>query len=134
MTKLELINKSLLPYLTGKKPLGIIQIGSQKTVRCRYYNAETKASCAIGQWLKEPERFTGMLGSAPAFFQQYLPNDVLQTEVQNILTVEEWGCVQQIHDSYAMETVQLSIILELEESIGEPLTEIRAILDGKIEE
>ena len=123
MTKSELINKSLLPYLKGEKPFGFDGID------CVYYNPTTKACCAIGQWLKIPEEFAEKIGiGANELFGTYTQTEILQDEVQNILSIDEWECVQAIHDYAAKNDGFHSALMELEKSIGEPLPELHKFL------
>ena len=134
MTKLELINASVMPYLKGEKPYGIkiVESAENKTTTtvCRYNNPETGACCAVGQWLKEPEKYADFFGSATMLLEKR-GQDILKDEVQNILTDDEWDAVQYIHDYSVGQTSMPAIqraIEGLEESVGKPLTEIRVLV------
>jgi hypothetical protein len=141
MTKLELINKSLLPYLKGEKPYGVVEVllpgSTVKTNVCRYYIPETGASCAVGQWLKEREEFGGVKEIVSDLFRR-LSQSILKDEVQNILDTDAWDDVQCIHDQMAMTRRGFypikHAIKQLEELIEEPLTEIRSFVFSENEE
>jgi hypothetical protein len=126
--------------LKGEKPYGVApreddpfkapEITEVISFRCRYYNIKTQACCAVGQWLKNPDIYANYAGSACTLFRDFTQN-ILKDEVQHILSNAEWEEVQCIHDQCALKQGLLALesaILELERSIGEPLTEIRALV------
>ena len=95
MTKKELIMNALTPFLKREIPFGY-----EEGTGCVYYTKNSEGNiiqCSVGRYMERPSDYLSDTSSILV-----IGLDCLKPEVRDLLSIDEWRWIQQIHDRIAL--------------------------------
>lgn len=123
-----------MPYFKDQSICG----WENDTATCEYLTSDGR-KCAVGRWLKEPEKFRECDKGVRGLLMENT-EDILKPEVQGVLNQYSWVRIQGIHDEIAktpllVDWEEIVIRIErLQREAGTPLPELLSFAQQKEKE
>ena len=99
MTEEEIIQETLQYYIVDQNSKG----QNKETNKCEYYNEDTKAMCAIGRCLSEPEYFkkftSGIKTIERSLYSENIELDSIFKNQYLGKSIDFWVNLQYMHDN-----------------------------------